>query len=615
MKHAKLKKRIVKLKAIADRNPAGFKSRLAALVFIGYFAIVLYFLCFGGVLALFLFLHTIPVRLMVVFAIILFSILKMVFQKPPPPEGVEATRDRFPELLDIVDSAKQSTDGPDIHKVILNLEYNASVLQVPRISMFFGGTRNYLAIGAPLMATLSEDEFRSVLHHEFGHLSQEHSRFQQRVVKAAMIWEVMNELNFFMLLLFYPFVKFYSPLISCYIAVYQRHDEYEADAIAAKISGPDTVAAALYKIHVYGAYFMDKVLPNEVRDVASGEHPPAGLMDRFAETLAIPLDSDRLRKYREQAAKTATAPEDTHPSMMERLAALGIDNLAKLAPSATASAWLSVFNDSKRGALSKELGEFWEKSNKEALEMITVSIKDAQTTLAKLSEKKQEEWSEEDYLEFAMAKSALCDDEETLEIHKMVAEKFPENPVAMMSYGGSLLNAGDDSGLAWLEKSMVAPAVAPVAAQIAVEHLYATGKDEEAESWIADVENRMKEIEKAYKARGEFSEKDDYRPHGLGDDAVERIIEAVGKYRKTFKVAYLAKKFDSNLPGMPIYLFAFKIKPFRMASDDMQANIAEAFDNLPQEIYPLNLAGKNKLAKKLREVPEASIIANSRGKG
>ncbi len=609
MKHARYKRKIIRLKAYAEKNPAGFKFRLALLVIVGYVAILTYFICLGGIIGAFIFARQVPIRLIILFGFILFVILKMIFQKPPVPDGVLATQERFPALLDLLESAKRATNGPKIHKVILNMDYNAGVLQIPRISMFFGGTRNYLTIGVPLMASLTKEEFQSVLHHEFGHLSKEHSKFHQRVYKAAMIWEFMGELGWFLLLLFYPFVNIYSPLIYCYIAVYQRGDEYEADSVSSAASGSAVCASALYKIHIYGALFGEKIIHDEFQAITDGRLSSEGLLNRISKSLSIPLNSDKLKKYKDQAVATTTAPEDTHPSMMERLQALGIKDIPGLQTTEGLSAFESLFPEPLRNDLGSELEAKWSKDNSEVLEISKEDLKSARETLERLEGKSESKWTEDDYLEFAIAKSTIGSEKESLIAYKSALEKFPKNCFAMMNYGAALLVAEDESGLDWLKKAMRTPAVAPFAAEIAVGYLYSLGKDEEADKLIAEIENRTKEIEKAYETRNKFTHKESYKTHDLSADTIRAMIEALGKNRKKITVAYLVRRIDTSASGLPSpYLFAYKTKSFVWSGEGLSQRILKAFEHCPQEIHILHLGWKGALKKKLKKIDGSQIL-------
>jgi len=247
------KKRIIKLKKLAEANPRRFKIQLAFVVACGYAVVFLYFLSLVALITLLIiFAHRIPVRLIILLFILLFFIARAFFQRIPPPSGLAADKEKYSELFAVIQEAKELTNGPDLYKVMINHEFNASVIQIPRLWLLFGGYRNYLTLGLPLLASLSAEDLKAALCHEFGHLTKEHSKFRQRVIKIAAVYEMLGELNIFILLLFYPFLKIYFPILEGYIAVYQRSDEYEADRIAFNAVGKTAYAAALWKFHVLG---------------------------------------------------------------------------------------------------------------------------------------------------------------------------------------------------------------------------------------------------------------------------------------------------------------------------------------------------------------------------
>jgi len=613
MRYAKYKREIIRLKELTERNPAAFNFRLAAWVAVGYLAVLLYFFCFAGILAALILTRHIPLRLIIVFGVVLFTIAKVVFQKPPPPEGLEATEEEFPELFEIVESAKRAVNGPDIYKVVLNMEYNAAVLQIPRISAFFGGYRNYLMVGLPLMGTLTPDEFESVLCHEFGHLSKNHSKFQQRINKVAMIWEIMDNLGFFLLLLFYPFVKFYSPLISCYIAVFQRNDEYEADRIAAGATSPETCAAALYKIHVYGAYFETKAMPGLLKDAAKNQTSFEGAVSRLMESLTIPFRSEKLDEFKKSVEKIVTGPADTHPSLMERLRALDIALPLDIDDGNAETALEKFAPEPRREEMFRRLETLWKEAVGPVWDAALASGRESRETIEKLEKKDKESWTEEEHIDYAASMEVFLDDVKTLELHRQVAERFPDSPIPALKYGSALLDAKKETGMAYIRKAMENPALAPMAAEIAVEYLHAQGREEEMEAIIEEMENRERDIAEAYEKRGTFSEKDDYEAPGLDDGMLKNLLDSIKDLEKRFKELYLVRKIDHALPGIPPpLLLAFKEKSssFSISSDTLQEKLVEKLEDFPLEIYVLDLKSKKKLYKKLLEVPGSTLQWN-----
>jgi hypothetical protein len=55
---------------------------------------------------------------------------------------------------------------PRFHHVLVTDDFNAAVVQAPRLGLF-GWYRNYLLIGLPLAKALTVEQFKAVLAHEF----------------------------------------------------------------------------------------------------------------------------------------------------------------------------------------------------------------------------------------------------------------------------------------------------------------------------------------------------------------------------------------------------------------------------------------------------------------
>ena len=77
---------------------------------------------------------------------------------------------------------------PRLHHVLLTADFNAGVMQVPRLGLL-GWHRSYLFIGLPLMKSLTVEQFQAVLAHELGHLSGGHARAGNWIYRLRLIWQ------------------------------------------------------------------------------------------------------------------------------------------------------------------------------------------------------------------------------------------------------------------------------------------------------------------------------------------------------------------------------------------------------------------------------------------
>jgi heat shock protein HtpX len=118
-----------------------------------------------------------------------------------------------------------------------------------------------------------------------------------------------------------PF-EWYAHLFFRVTHVVSRHQERQADLLAARIAGPAATARGLITTHraalAFGAYWA-----GEVSSVlAAGFRPP--LLPGFLRFCAAPPVAADLAAATEQELREAKVdPYDTHPSLRERLAALG----------------------------------------------------------------------------------------------------------------------------------------------------------------------------------------------------------------------------------------------------------------------------------------------------
>ena len=85
---------------------------------------------------------------------------------------VEITDEDEPRLLSFINDLADKVATPQPHKVYLSADVNASVFYDSSFwSMFLPENKN-LTIGLGLINTITVDEFRGILAHEFGHFSQ-----------------------------------------------------------------------------------------------------------------------------------------------------------------------------------------------------------------------------------------------------------------------------------------------------------------------------------------------------------------------------------------------------------------------------------------------------------
>jgi Zn-dependent protease with chaperone function len=204
------------------------------------------------------------------------------------------------------------------------LFHGANAFAGARRARWHARRESVIGVGLPLLALLTETEIRSVLAHEMGHhvrgdvkLGPWVHRTRRAIVRAV---DHLDGSSFWLHL---PFVAYAWFFLKTSLRI-SREQELAADAVAAQVAGPSATASALRKLDVlaaaWDAFFYGEVVPI----VACGRLPP--LLEGFerywraAQTLGTPA-FEALAVGIEAAQ--ATRHDDTHPSLTERIAALG----------------------------------------------------------------------------------------------------------------------------------------------------------------------------------------------------------------------------------------------------------------------------------------------------
>lgn len=159
----------------AALNPKWYTTKLALFALLGYAVILLILITLiglaGGLTATAFFstgLFLLLVKKKIIIAILagIWVLLRALWIRFSPPEGYVLKRKEHPVLFAELDKLRKQLKSVKIHKVILDRNLNASVVQHPRLGIL-GWHKNYLILGYQLLLLLSPEEMRSVLAHEF----------------------------------------------------------------------------------------------------------------------------------------------------------------------------------------------------------------------------------------------------------------------------------------------------------------------------------------------------------------------------------------------------------------------------------------------------------------
>lgn len=362
---------VERLSGAARENPAAYRRRVLFAAALGYGAIgALVLVCaaiISGLVCMMVLgggVNLLLLKLLLVAALIAWAALRSLWVQAEPPEGRRIGPAEAPALFALVERLRSRIGGPRIHEVLVSRDFNASIVQLPRLG-FLGWYRNYLIVGLPLLRGMAEEEAAAVIAHELGHFAGEHGRLASAVYRVRMTWAQLSErlgeghsAN-----LLRRFFRWYGPWFNAYSFVLARSHEYEADRAAAAATSPATMAVALVRLAVQADRFdsgWERCWAEAVRDPPARQRPFADCAEwlRDAETKA----TDR-SLHRALFAKTDL--DDTHPCLVDRLAALGADARIPLLPERSAA---DVLLGPTADSIAAEFDESWWREAEGAVE-------------------------------------------------------------------------------------------------------------------------------------------------------------------------------------------------------------------------------------------------------
>ncbi|MGI4869751.1 MAG: M48 family metalloprotease [Janthinobacterium lividum] len=339
---------LTRLRPLAEANPTAYRRRVQGWALLGYGFLFVLLLGSVGLLGGALWalvavgFSALLLKLMVPLAFFTWKVVRSLWVQFDPPAGQPLSRAEAAPLLDLLRQQSRQLKAPRVHQILVSSDYNASAVQVPRLGAF-GWPRNYVVVGLPLLQTLSPEQAAAVVAHELGHLRSGDSRFSAWVYRVGQSWaQLVGQLaqqNSRSLL--HGFTDWYVPRFQAWSHPLRRTAEFEADAAAARLTSPQALAEALCAITVRDAALDRAHWDGIGREMAHAPRPAPDVISRLvavAKTARLP-EADEQRLLHNQTTAAAD-PFDTHPTLGERLAALGQPAVLPPLPTTTAAeAW------------------------------------------------------------------------------------------------------------------------------------------------------------------------------------------------------------------------------------------------------------------------------------
>ena len=455
---APLRSLVRRLEQEAAANPASYRRKLGALAFLGYGYIAATLALLVGGAALILWMGTTVSHAMLLlgkvgwaFLVLIYVVLRAMWVRLEPPQGRELTSAECPELFQLIEEVRVKVQAPRVNTVLLTSDFNAAIVQHPRFGIF-GGNRNYLMLGLPLLQTLSPEEFQAVIAHEFGHLSGAHGRFGAWIYRLRTGWSrllgALQAHNHWGAALFTRFFNWYAPLFGAYSFVQARQQEYEADRRSVEAVGRDATASALLRVNTHGEFLSETFWPSIFK---RADADPAPTMSPFSMLGTSFQQRDPAFSPERALAKSLgqrTGYSDTHPCLADRLKAIAVEPYV---PASIESSAADALLGATVEGLRRDLDERWRNSVKQWWDRRHQYANESRQRLALLERKSEvEPLSEEEYWDRARFTEEFGSSDAAMALYVQVLERNPQHVGALWRRGQLLLARGDSHGIAQL---------------------------------------------------------------------------------------------------------------------------------------------------------------------
>jgi Zn-dependent protease with chaperone function len=471
-----------------------------------------------------------------VFGALLLRALWVPFGVPP---GYRLAAGEAPALEDAVARMRVAVGAPALNGIIIDGELNAAAVDLPR-ALGLLGHRHYLVLGLPLMQLLDRDELASVIAHEFGHFGAGHGRFSGWIYRLRLSWhralDALSQRGGAMTLLLLRFYGWYVPYFNAYSFVLARHQEYEADAAAARAAGADAAASALLRMELASRRVQAGFRPALLERARMQGHPPAQVHADLARALRDPrpCDPGRLRAL---AARDAD-PDDTHPTLPQRLDAIGAASAPRpLSDTSAAQALLGArlpdierrLDAQWREEIRAQWRERYDGAAADRARLAELEARDARTA--------------DESLQHARLIESLRIGFDALPLYERVLEATPDNALAHHRAGLLRLRRGEyAAGVEHLRRAMTRDpgAIRPVLADLE-RFERDPDLDPATVAALAELRTSFAPRARALDARDAVAGKDEFIAHDLDDEALGRLV-ATFAHNPRVAAAWLVRK-------------------------------------------------------------------------
>jgi Zn-dependent protease with chaperone function len=268
---------------------------------------------------------------------VLSAVVDSVSRASFPVHAEQLSRPDAPKLYSMLDRLAKRLGAHLPDSVVLEMGTSFFVTEA-KVHTFTGACGNRtLCVSAPLLHFLTVGEVEAILAHELAHFSGADTAYSRRFYpvyhgasQALRGMAAVGDENggrgtaaAIPLLLPQMLVGWYLAWFAKLERQNSREREFRADRLASQATAPAVLASGLLKVHAYAPFWL--AIPQGIRELHSQGRAYVNAAVAFEEARGNP---DLLEAVRTGETHQLTHPTDTHPSLADRLSALGFADRA-----------------------------------------------------------------------------------------------------------------------------------------------------------------------------------------------------------------------------------------------------------------------------------------------
>jgi Zn-dependent protease with chaperone function len=571
-------------------------------------------------------------RLMILLgcASLLWSLLRALWARQQPPDGLRITREEAPRLFDLIDKVRKrcGARAPDV--VLLDGEMNAAIVQLPRLGLL-GWHRNTLILGLPLLMALDVKQLAAVVAHEFGHLHGAHGKLGAWVYRTRRSWwrlaESRERSRFGASIAdsaLAVFFRYFFPRFNARAFVLSRQQEYEADRMAHKVAGAKAGADGLMSIGVQARFLDEMFWPDVFKQAALSPEPKVKPYGAMRVQLRRALSQPQAEGWLREALKRLADAEDTHPSLRDRLAFAEVPARLPAPPEVPAAdallreslgVWIDRIDERWKG----EVAARWAEVHRHLqAQRVAAQELEAERVDARLDA--------DDHLQWARAARQVHGAAAGEAVLRRLLADHPGHADARYELGMMLMDDADGGSVRATEGALLlrdlAEAHHPCSLAAGRRHeqwLEATERFAEIKPWRARLRVLEEQSEAAWKALHGFEGAQYFEPPALSKRVLRPVVDLLRREPAVGR-AFLVRKPSGAAPGWRFCVLVIE-RARTLGGPDPEHWWAELRDriDLPCAFMVIDLAhpfwkddARAPLVKQMTGVPGACIYAGRR---